>query len=229
VSLVLIHKDNNAPDSNLFLKITLKLSESTDIVAIAIKCLQLLAPHFKYEVENVKNKLAQLPTQDLSWAAPSSYVYPKEHWIDLRHLASQWYRPNPLCCKQHGHHELQRISNPDISGLSDVSLEPVIHINLQCNVSLSLYNKQKISVTDDDTFLRDSPYFNAGILFAPHCYLEDIFIANKSSSIVGMVGGAEQLAYRYYLGTTGRYLAAKRNRILLPEFRSNSLPNDLEV
>jgi hypothetical protein len=188
VSLILIHKDNNAPDCNLFFNIVLQLSESTDIVAIAIKCLQLLASHFKYEVENVKNKLAQLPTQDLSWAAPSSYLYPKEHWVDVHNLASQWFRPNPLCCKQHVRHELQRISNLDISGLSDVSLEPVIHVNLQCRVSLSLYSKQKISVSDDHTFLRDSPYFNAGILFAPHCNLEDTFLANESSSIVATVG-----------------------------------------
>jgi hypothetical protein len=168
VSLLLIHKDNNAPEGNLFYNIVLQLSESTDIVGIAITCLQLMAPHFKCEVENVRNKLAQLPTQDLSWAAPSCYLYPKEHWIGLHNLASQWFRPNPLCCKQHGRHELQRISNPGISsGLSDISLEPVVHVNLQCKVSLSLYNRQKNLLSDDDIFLQHFPYLNAGMLFAP--------------------------------------------------------------
>jgi hypothetical protein len=40
-------------------------------------------------------------------------------------------------------------------------------VNLQCKVSLSLYNRQKNLLSDDDIFLQHFPYLNAGMLFAP--------------------------------------------------------------
>jgi hypothetical protein len=151
VTVIFIHKDNNAPEGNFFFNIVLQLSESTDIIGIAIKCSQLFAPHFVCVVENVRNKLTQLTTQNLS-VVPSVYSYPEGHWNDINNLASQWFRPNPLCCKQQARHKVQHFSNLDISGLSDVSLEPVIAVNLQCQVSLSVYNKQKSLLPEDNVF-----------------------------------------------------------------------------
>ena len=104
----------------------------------------------------------------------SVYSNQKGHWNNLHWVASQWFRPNPLCCKQYGQHELQGISNLDSSGLSDVSLEPVIQVNLQWQVSLSVYNKQKRSMSEDNMFLQDSQYLKGGIIFAPHGSLEDL-------------------------------------------------------
>ncbi|OQU88356.1 hypothetical protein SORBI_3002G017201 [Sorghum bicolor] len=83
----------------------------------------------------------------------------KEQQGTLHSLGSVWFRPNPLCCK-HGHHDFQHISNIGIAGLSDVPLEEVIEVNLQFQVSLSLYEKQKTSLTEDVISLKDSPYQN---------------------------------------------------------------------
>jgi len=101
--LVLIQNDGT-PNGNIYFRITVRLSECTYIVGIAIRCLQLFAPHPKSTVENIRNELIHLLTQDLSWM-PSVYSYPKEQ-LHFKILGSQWLRPNPLCCKQHVRHEL---------------------------------------------------------------------------------------------------------------------------
>jgi len=82
VSLVFIQKDVNAPENNFYFSIMLQLSESTDILGIAIKCLQLFTPLFKSKVEIIRNKIMQLPTQDFSWV-PLVDSRQKEHWDNL--------------------------------------------------------------------------------------------------------------------------------------------------
>jgi len=84
--------------------------------------------------------------------------------------------------------ELQRMSNPDMVGLSDTFLEPVTEVNLQCQVSLSPYNKQKTLPFEDILSLQDCSYLKAGIYFAPHLSLEHTLPANRSSEIVAIVG-----------------------------------------
>jgi hypothetical protein len=75
-----------------------------------------------------------------------------------------------------------------MAGLSDVSLEPVISVNLQCHISLSMYNKQKrISMYENSICLQDSPFLKAGIVFAPHGSSEHILHGNKTSSVVAVV------------------------------------------
>ena len=103
VVLILIQNDGT-PNGNIYFRITVRLSECTYIVGIAIRCLQLFAPHLKCTVANIRNELIQLLAQDLSWM-PSVYSYQKEQ-LHVQILGSQWLRPNPLCCKQHVRHEL---------------------------------------------------------------------------------------------------------------------------
>jgi hypothetical protein len=152
-SLVFVQNDGT-PEGNIYFSITIQLLECRDIVGIVITSLKLFAPYFKCTVENIKKEISQLLTQDLSWT-PSVYPYQKEQV--LRTLGSQWLRPNPLCCKHHDQHEVQRISSLNIAGLSNVLLEPVLKVNLQCQVSLSLYSKQKIFLSEDIISLQDSP------------------------------------------------------------------------
>jgi hypothetical protein len=72
--------------------------------------------------------------------------------------------------------------------LSDVSLEPVIVVNLQCQVSQSKYSKDKTSLSANSMLLEDSPFLTAGIVFAPHGSSEDMLHVNKTSSMVAIVG-----------------------------------------
>ena len=45
-SLFFLQKDGNAPENNFYFSVMLQLSESTDIVGIAVNCLQLFTPLF---------------------------------------------------------------------------------------------------------------------------------------------------------------------------------------
>ncbi|KAG2639613.1 hypothetical protein PVAP13_2KG187348 [Panicum virgatum] len=119
-------------------------------------------------VENIRNELIQLLTQDLSWM-PSVYSYQKEQ-LHFQILGSQWLRPKPLCCKQH------------------FFLEPVLEVNLHCHVSLSVSNKQKTLLSQSVISLQDSPYLKAGIHFAPHHSPKDMLPANRSSEVLAIVG-----------------------------------------
>ncbi|XP_062188487.1 uncharacterized protein LOC133891758 [Phragmites australis] len=192
-SLIFIQKDSNAPENNFFLSVMLQLSESTDIVGITIECLKLYSPHFKSTVEIIKKELTRLPMQDLSWV-PYVDSCQRKHWDNLHSFSSQWFRPNPLCCMQHDQHKLCRSTKLDTSGLPGVSLEPIIEVNLQCQVSLSEYNKQRTSLSECKTSLQDSPHLKAGLLFTPHGYLEDM--AADRSSAIAVTYGKEQHGLR---------------------------------
>ncbi|RCV09312.1 hypothetical protein SETIT_2G017200v2 [Setaria italica] len=106
------------PEGNICFSLAVQLSESIDIVGIAVKCLQLFAPHFKCKFENIRNELTQLPNEDFSWGPPF-YSDHKENWNKFNSLFSEFTRPNPFCCKEHGRHEVRRFSNMDMAGLSD--------------------------------------------------------------------------------------------------------------
>nr|TKW30235.1 hypothetical protein SEVIR_2G022100v2 [Setaria viridis] len=162
VTLTFIQYDGT-PEGNIIFSLVIQLSESIDIVGIAVKCLQLFAPHFKCKFENIRNELTQLPNEDFSWG-PSFYSDHKEHWDKFYSLLSQLNRPNPFCCKEHGRHQVQRFSNMDMAGLSDGLLEPVIQFTLHWHVSLPIWDH----------------------LFA-HGSLEDMLPANRSSEIVAIV------------------------------------------
>jgi len=184
VNLTFVQYDGT-PEGHIYFNLVVQLSESTDIVGIALRCLQYFAPHFKSSFENIRNELTQLSTQDFSWG-PSIY-YRKEQWDKFNSFLLQWSRPNPFCCKQHGQHEVQCFSNIDMAGFSEVLLEPVINLYLQCQVSMSVYSKQKPSRSEDIISLQDYPYLKTGISFCPHVCLEDMLPANRSSEIAAIV------------------------------------------
>jgi hypothetical protein len=179
--LVFIKKDRNALEDEFFFSLILQLSESTDIVGIAVKCLQLFPPHFQPTVDTIKKELIQLPTQDFSWV-PYVDLWHRKHWDNLLNFSTQWFRPNPLCCKQDDQHKLQHISN---LGTVDASLDSIIEVNLQCQISLSEseYNKQRTSLSECKYSLRDCQKLKAGLLFTPHGSSENMLPADRSSTI----------------------------------------------
>ncbi|CAD6226108.1 unnamed protein product [Miscanthus lutarioriparius] len=193
VDIIFIKKDGTT-EGNIYFSIIVQLSESTDIVGIAVRSLQLFAPHVKFIVENITSELTQLPTQDLSWT-PFAYSNHREHFYNLHNIGSQWFRPKPLCCKQQQHHEVPHFSNLNMAGLSDVSLEPVVVFNLQWQVSHSVYSKRKTSLSEGTMSLQNSPYLKAGIVFAPHGSSEDMLPLNKSSETVEIVGGQQHVLH----------------------------------
>ena len=178
-TLLFIHKDGNTPKNNFVLIVVLQISESTDIVGIIIKCLQLFTPNFKPIVEIIKKELTQLPIQDLPWV-PCVDSYLNKHWDNLNCFSTQWFRPNPLCCKQHNQHKLCRISKLYTSGSLDVSLEPVSYLFLQGQVLPSECNKRWPSLSERQSSLKDSAYLEVGIAFAPHRSIGDMLCISSS-------------------------------------------------
>ncbi|KAG2639617.1 hypothetical protein PVAP13_2KG020200 [Panicum virgatum] len=162
-SLIFIQTDDSPAVGNIYF-------------SIVLQCLQLFAPYVRCKVENIMKELTELPTQCLSWVP---FVHSNQQdRVRVQHHASQWIRPNSLCCKKHNQHELLRISNPDMVGLSDAFLEPVTEVNLQCQTL----------AFEDILSLQDSSCLKAGIYFAPHRSLEHTLPANRSSEVVAVVG-----------------------------------------
>ncbi|KAL6654893.1 hypothetical protein ACP70R_008358 [Stipagrostis hirtigluma subsp. patula] len=104
VRMVFLLEDGNAPQNNFVLALTLRVSESTDIDGVAVRCLQLFVPHMSSTAETVKTKLTQLPTQDLCWVPyVEASLRSKEHWSNLHMILCKWFRPKLLCCQRHDH------------------------------------------------------------------------------------------------------------------------------
>ncbi|CAD6256722.1 unnamed protein product [Miscanthus lutarioriparius] len=147
-ALVLLLKDSNASENNFLLALNLRLSESIDIVGVAVSCLQLFIPHLSSTVEAVKTKLTQLPTQDLCWVSSVC-----ERQNNLYSIRSKWFQPNPLCCQQQDHYYAQSYnatSSSSESLLCDIYLEPVMHVYLLAHVSLSVEKNKQRAVIDEE-------------------------------------------------------------------------------
>jgi len=129
VGLIFLLEGTNTPENNFALALNLRLSESTDIVRIAVGCLHLFIPYLGSTVETVKTKLTQVPTQDLCWVSDAYPVFGHcgDHQNNLHTIWSKWFRPNPLCCQQQYHHYSQIYNFKSSSSESlpcDIYLEP---------------------------------------------------------------------------------------------------------
>ncbi|XP_066393176.1 uncharacterized protein [Miscanthus floridulus] len=208
--LFFMQKDSKVPNDDFCLTLTLQLSESTDIVGVAIQCLQLFTPLNKSTVENIRIELMQLPTQDFSWV-PYVDSHQRKIWDNAHRLGTQWFCPNPLCCKQHDKNNLCHGSKVDkSSGLGHVSLEPVIEVGLQCQLLLSECNKQRASLSECKSYLRDHPYVRGGVLFAPHCSSEGMLLVDKFPAIAAIYSEEQHCLHTVF--TLGQL-----EEIMLPE------------
>ncbi|KAG0542444.1 hypothetical protein BDA96_02G104700 [Sorghum bicolor] len=188
--LLYVLKDSDAPENSFLLALSLRISESTDIVGVAVRCIELLAPHFKSTAETVKRNLTQLPMHDFCWVPYADSIH-KQHWNKVHDIFSKWFRPNTCCCKQeHGHHQYRqpdiRRSSTESSSHHDTYLEPVIKVYLEGNIPMSSagHNHRR----------KGFPYMKLRLLFAPHTSSEDMLRSSSSvdGSAVEMVRGQEQ-------------------------------------
>ncbi|CAO1939893.1 unnamed protein product [Urochloa humidicola] len=180
-------KDSNTTENSFLLGLTLQISESTNIVGVAVRCLELFTPHFKSTSEIVKTKLTQLPMHDFCWV-PYVDSGDKHHWNNIHGIFSKWFRPNPQCCKQkHDHKQYQHPypynngSNTNPSPYHDVYLEPVIKVYLQGHVPVSSRCNQE----------KGSPYMKLRLLFSPHTSTEGMLSSSVGGSAMEMVHGQE--------------------------------------
>ncbi|XP_006657415.1 uncharacterized protein LOC102722228 [Oryza brachyantha] len=203
--LIFVYHDGNAPEDNFFLCMMLQLSESTNIVGTTIKCLQLFTPHFKSTTETVRKELTQLPTQDFSWV-PRSCSY---HWDDIHIIATEWLRPNPLCCKHH----VQKACDSgymDKIEYRDVSLESVIEVYLESQISQSKFNERRAAVQGKSCSPRRPSHLKLGVFLLPHVSSSDLVPATDSFAME-MIDGEDQLCLHTNI------TLVQLNEIMLPK------------
>jgi hypothetical protein len=121
----------------------------------------------------------------------------KEHWDILHKFGTDWFRPNPLCCKQHDHHKLFHGSRKSKKSRSpDVFLEAVIEVHLHCHVSVLDCNQHRSLLSETKNSLQDSPYLKVGLLFTPHGCLEDILPVDKTPAIPAIYSEEQHFLHR---------------------------------
>ena len=169
----------------------LRLSESTDVFGVIIKCMQSVAPHFKFAAEGVKRELIQLPTQDFSWVTQSPYGE-SAYWFNVHNTLTQWFRPNPLCCNQHEQNlsvssRTNKTAASSLRLLSSIFPEEVISMFLQCHVSLSDDHKyiqsSGVEHKGSSSVNSDMPPLKLAVLFLPHDSPEDIETETESYAL----------------------------------------------
>ncbi|CAN6324863.1 unnamed protein product [Urochloa humidicola] len=199
--LIFIYEDDDAPGNSLCIGSMLRLSESTDVVGVTIRCLQLLVtPHFRSTAEAATRELANLPTQDFAWV-PYAEASHKEHWNSIHRDMSEWFRPDPLCCRNNHQQHLHDQPNTGATSRSssEVSLEEVIEVYWQCQIPLSEYNNMQGARaiadqgvrTESSSISKDTPHLKLGLLFTPHGSLGGV-MPRAESSLLEVIDGEEQ-------------------------------------
>lgn len=148
------YEDDKMPEKRFHLGLMLRVSESTDIVATAVKCLRSLASQFKVATETAAGELT-LMANNLQNLSDSHHVPPP--WADADEEShtkySQSLRPDPVCCKDYCD------NNVSSSELTHTIPEQVILFSFGCYI---------ISEHDQE------PPLELIAIFAPHfAYKED--------------------------------------------------------
>ncbi|KAF8713955.1 hypothetical protein HU200_027940 [Digitaria exilis] len=190
-------QDFKEPTKGFYVSCTLRLSESTDIFDVIIKCLKPVAPHFKFAVEGIRRGLIQLPIQDFTWDSPYGE---SEFWANVHNILTKWHRPNPLCCNGHEHRLIisSSTSNTRASSsrlLSNIFPEEVIHVQLKWHIPLSDQGTSSKILTavygGNITQSSDIPTVKIGVLVIPHESSEDIE-PSADSYALEVIDGKEQ-------------------------------------
>jgi hypothetical protein len=113
-----------------FLGLILRLTESTDLVEVGIKGLQLLASQFKLAVEYAMGELTLLSNlQDIAHSHAPLWVGIQEWHIKHTQLS----RPDPVCCRG-SRHGLCANNNTSLE-LADIFPDQIIVLGFQCYIS----------------------------------------------------------------------------------------------
>ncbi|KAF8731318.1 hypothetical protein HU200_016372 [Digitaria exilis] len=122
-----LYVDHNALEKSFVTNLLLRLSESIDLVGVAIKCLQSMTSLFNLAAETASGELTLLANlHDIS----QSYDPPMAGMQELHAESTRFWRPDPVCCKEDGHRPPVR--NMVLSELSHRFPEQVIVFSFTC-------------------------------------------------------------------------------------------------
>ncbi|KAM0858139.1 hypothetical protein ACQ4PT_048022 [Festuca glaucescens] len=172
-------KDSEIPTRGFNLVLMLRLSQSTDIVGIATRCLSLLGPKFQSSAQFVTGELAQMPAQDV-FHHRSSHVVAAGVPMKLS-ISAGLYRPDPVCCRRN-----RPRPRAAASELSYGFLEQMILMSFHCYVPASSAAPDR---HDGSSVMTDWPPLQLTVFFTPHCFQED---DTGSSYLLRTVGGQKE-------------------------------------
>ncbi|CAL5091786.1 unnamed protein product [Urochloa decumbens] len=190
-------QDFKEPTKGFYVACMLRLSESTDILDVIIKCVQPVAPHFKFAAEGIRRGLIQLPIQDFTWDSPYGESM---FWANVHNTLTNWHRPNPLCCNERGHHLISSSSTNNTTAssswlLSNIFPEEVINVLLKWHVPLSDQGTSSTTLAavhgGNISQNSDIPTLTIGVLVLPHESSDDIEPAADSYALE-VIDGKEQ-------------------------------------
>ncbi|CAM0145197.1 unnamed protein product [Urochloa decumbens] len=160
--------DRDALEKSFSTTLLLRLSESTDIVGISVKCLQSLASLFNLGAETATGELTLLANlHDIS----QSYVPPMAGMLEGHTKYTHLWRPDPVCCKEGGHKP--SVMNMVLSELSNKFPEQVILFSLTCSIPASEFSLCSPSdETDTSIMTYWPPPLQVTVGFVPHIMIE---------------------------------------------------------
>jgi len=132
----LMHMYPERLDKSFSLSLVLRLSESRDIVAAAIDCVQSSASLLNLPAQDaIIGHLTQVHNlHEISDSYAPPFVSFEKDFASL----STWWRPDPLWCQRDGHGPSANSTNS--SGLSHLFQEQTIYFKISCYVSALEYN-----------------------------------------------------------------------------------------
>ncbi|KAG2639683.1 hypothetical protein PVAP13_2KG028664 [Panicum virgatum] len=200
--------DHTAAEKDFLILLILRLSESTDIIGIAVKYLQFLTSQFKVVYESAIGELTLLANlQDISrsYAPPllCCSLIPGADWArPERHIKeTQLYRLDPVCCK--AKEEGPCANNIVLSEMSQIFREQVIYSRTDCYSYISALEHSLPSSSDEvgTGVMRDwrPPLLKVSVCIAPH--LVDEKLQPQESYAMELDGDNEEFchAINYFL------------------------------
>jgi hypothetical protein len=176
-----LYVNRKAVDKSFIINFLLRLSESTDLVGVAIKCLQSLASLFNLAAESATGELTLLASnlQDMS----QSFDPPMAGMQELHTEYTNFWRPNPVCCKKDGRRPSVR--NVILSELSHRFPEQVILFSLTCSVpAIDLSMCSSSDVMGTSIMTQRQPSLQVTVGFIPHIVIEEQ-LESYATEIVG--------------------------------------------
>lgn len=162
------HKDLKRPMTYVYFTVTLRLTESTDIIGITAECLkslQSLGPQFTSLADLAIGEVAQISSQVL--VSPWPWQYTK---VDLAKFG-RICRQDPFCCKADGIYSCENKVVP--SELTRRFPEPVIAMGFNCHIPAP-----RSSSTITRAHRNTRPHLMLTISCTPHC--SNAFLSDRS-------------------------------------------------
>jgi hypothetical protein len=172
-----LYVDRKAVDKSFRTNLLLRLSESTDLVGIAIKCLQSLASLFNLAAESATGELtllANLHDMSQSFDPPMAGMH-----IEHTHF----WRPDPVCCKNDG--QRPSVRNMALSELSHRFPEQVILFSFTYSIPAIEFSMCSSSNDMGTSILTHrQPPLQVTVGFVPHIMIEEQ-LESYATEIVG--------------------------------------------